>query len=243
MGNRTKSNAVKIACRESLLLFLTYAPSILTSLRYATQPGTACTCLTLVAKYKRRSRNTADTKHGTWIVSKYKERILHIAAKWLQLDTCVTVADCDIGPSQVEQYASIIAVFERRRLRHRLEKRRHATGFIICIVLPRLYCSNRKLPVLRWRASGYDSWPPILALVTGRPICRDLNKISGQNLVQYIGSRANVVGEGTRLWVGRYSVWTPTEASNSSLSKTPRPAVWPIEPPVSKMGNGVLTER
>jgi hypothetical protein len=177
-----------------------------------------CTCLTLVAKYKRRSRNTADTKHGTWIVSKYKERILHIAAKWLQLDTCVAVADCDIGPRQVEQYAAIIAEFERRRSRHRLEIHRHAKGFIICIVLQRLCESNRKLPVLGRRASGHDSWPPILALVTGRPIYRDLNKISKQNLVQYIGSRANVVGERTRRWVGRYSVWTPTEASNSSLS-------------------------
>jgi len=115
-------------------------------------------------------------------------------------------------------------------------------GLIICFVLPRLWQSNRKLPVLGWRASGHDSWPPALALVTGRPFSRDLNKISRQNLVQRIGSRANVVSERTRRWVGRHSVWTPTEASNSSLSKTPRPAVGLIEPPVSKMGTGVLPQ-
>jgi len=141
VGNRIKWNAVKIDCRESLLLFLTYAPSTLTSLRYTTQAGTAgCTCLTSVAKYKRTSQ-WRYCRHKTRYVDslKVQRAILHIAAKWLQVDTCVTVADCDIGPRQVEQDTAVVAEFERQRLRHRLAIHRLAKGLTLRLLMSYIY--------------------------------------------------------------------------------------------------------
>jgi len=76
----------KIECSENCLhgiiaIVSNVCPFYLNLLEIRTTGWNHCTCLTLVAKYKRRSRDTAGTKHGTWVVSKYKEHILHIAAK------------------------------------------------------------------------------------------------------------------------------------------------------------------
>lgn len=81
-----------------------------------------------------------------------------------------------------------------------------------------------------------------MALVTDGPIYRDLNKIYRQNVVHYIRSRATIAVEELGCELEDTAFESHQRQEIFLNSKTPRPAVGPVEPLVSKMGTGVLPQ-
>jgi hypothetical protein len=176
-------------------------------------------------------------------VWKYREHILHIAVKWLQLDTCVAMVSCISAQSRSNKillseqslkgwgYVTDWKYIGTPRVLH-FESYSRDNGRII----ENFLLWDGELPVTIDCPPVGHMWHMELFIVIWKKIYR-------QNMVHYIGSRASIVGEGTSLWAGQYSVWIPTEARTFSFSKTPRAAVGSIEPLVSKMGTGVLPQR